>query len=58
MRWYFLAQMSVAQGCLLCYNYKKCKEAFLMKIGYARIDITPTEPVPLAGYGNTSRRIS
>ena len=29
-----------------------------MKIGYARIDITPTEPVPLAGYGNTSRRIS
>ena len=29
-----------------------------MKIGYSRIDITPTEPVPLAGYGNTSRRIS
>ena len=29
-----------------------------MKIGYARIDITPTEPVPLAGYGNTSFRIS
>jgi len=29
-----------------------------MKIGYSRIDITPTEPVPLAGYGNTSFRIS
>ena len=29
-----------------------------MKIGYSRIDITPTEPVPLAGYGNTSMRIS
>lgn len=29
-----------------------------MKIGYSRIDITPTEPVPLAGYGNTSCRIS
>lgn len=26
--------------------------------GYARTDITPTEPVPLAGYGNTSFRIS
>ena len=29
-----------------------------MKLGYARVDITPTEPVPLAGYGNTSMRIS
>ena len=29
-----------------------------MKIGYSRIDITPTEPVPLAGYGNTSMRMS
>ena len=24
-------------------------------IGYARADITPTEPVPLMGYGNTTR---
>lgn len=29
-----------------------------MKLGYARADITPAEPVPLAGYGNTSFRIS
>ena len=28
-----------------------------IKLGYARIDITPTEPVPLRGYGNTSVRI-
>lgn len=26
--------------------------------GFGRVCITPTEPVPLAGYGNTSRRIS
>ena len=28
-----------------------------IKLGYARVDITPTEPVPLRGYGNTSIRI-
>lgn len=27
-------------------------------VGYARADITPKEPVPLMGYGNTTRRIS
>ena len=27
-------------------------------VGYARVDITPEETVPLAGYGNTSRRLS
>lgn len=27
-------------------------------VGYARTDITPLEPVPLMGYGNTTRRIS
>jgi len=30
----------------------------MYKVGYARADITPTEPVPLMGYGNTIRRIS
>jgi len=30
----------------------------ILKVGYARVDITPTEPVPLAGYGNTDKRIS
>ena len=29
-----------------------------MKVGYARIDITPQESVPLAGYGNSSGRMS
>ena len=28
-----------------------------IKLGYARMDITPLEPVPLRGYGNTSVRI-
>ena len=28
-----------------------------IKLGYARIDITPTESVPLRGYGNTSIRM-
>ncbi len=28
------------------------------RVGYARVDITPTEPVPLMGYGNTIRRVS
>ena len=27
-------------------------------VGYARVDITPKEPIPLMGYGNTMRRIS
>lgn len=27
-------------------------------VGYSRVDITPTESVPLAGFGNTSRRMS
>ena len=28
-----------------------------VKLGYARVDITPTEPVPLEGYGNNSGRM-
>ncbi len=27
-------------------------------VGFARVDITPTESVPLRGYGNTSKRMS
>lgn len=27
-------------------------------VGYGRVDITPTEPIPLAGYGNHKMRIS
>jgi len=30
----------------------------MFKVGYSRIDITPTESVPLAGYGNTAQRMS
>ena len=30
----------------------------VLSVGFGRADITPTERVPLAGYGNTSRRIS
>ena len=30
----------------------------MYKVGYGRADITPIEPVPLMGYGNTIRRIS
>ncbi len=30
----------------------------VLSIGYSRMDITPTEAVPLAGYGNTSQRVS
>lgn len=28
-----------------------------MLVGYARVEITPQESVPLAGYGNTSGRV-
>ncbi len=28
------------------------------RVGYARVNITPEVPVPLAGFGNTSRRMS
>lgn len=28
------------------------------RVGFGRVDITPTESVPLAGYGNTSHRMS
>lgn len=30
----------------------------MFKVGYSRVDITPTESVPLGGYGNTSQRMS
>ena len=30
----------------------------MYRVGYARVDITPTEPIPLMGYGNTFRRVS
>lgn len=30
----------------------------LYRVGYARVDITPREAVPLAGFGNTSKRMS
>lgn len=30
----------------------------MMKAGYSRVDISPTESVPLAGFGNTSQRMS
>ena len=30
----------------------------MYKVGYSRVDISPTEPVPLMGYGNPIRRIS
>lgn len=33
-------------------------EAGGFRVGYARVNIMPEEPVPLAGYGNTDRRIS
>ena len=29
-----------------------------VSVGFSRIDITPTESVPLSGFGNTSRRMS
>ena len=29
-----------------------------LSVGFARVDISPEESVPLAGYGNTSRRMS
>ena len=29
-----------------------------LQVGYAKYDITPLESVPLAGYGNTSTRMS
>lgn len=29
-----------------------------LQVGYGKVDITPTVPVPLQGYGNTERRIS
>ena len=29
-----------------------------LKAGYARVDVTPDESVPLTGYGNSSQRMS
>ena len=34
------------------------KKDSLFTVGYARTDITPSESVPLAGYGNTMQRLS
>lgn len=33
-------------------------EAGGFRVGYARLEIMPKDPVPLAGYGNTERRLS
>lgn len=33
-------------------------ETNVFRVGFGRADITPTESVPLAGYGNTERRMS
>ena len=32
--------------------------AATLKVGYGKIDITPTDSVPLSGYGNSSQRMS
>ena len=34
------------------------KNQHSFSVGYARVDITPTESLPLAGYGNTMQRMS
>ena len=34
------------------------EKPYVLQVGFGRSDITPTESVPLAGYGNTSRRMS
>lgn len=38
------------------YEYNLDQETF--SVGYSRIDITPESAVPMAGYGNTSKRMS
>ena len=34
------------------------QKPYVLRVGFGRSDITPTESVPLAGYGNTSMRMS
>ena len=34
------------------------EEPLVLKVGYAREDITPSTPVPMGGYGNSHNRIS
>ena len=34
------------------------EKTFIMKLGYSRMDVTPDDSVPLAGYGNSSFRMS
>lgn len=34
------------------------EEKAVVRVGFARVDVTPRESVPLAGYGNTSMRMS
>lgn len=44
-----------------CGSQQKTEETQMKKtfqVGFGRTDITPEDPVPLAGYGNTSKRIS
>ena len=38
------------------YGFKLDHETF--SVGYSRIDITPELAVPMAGYGNPSKRLS
>lgn len=33
------------------------EEKIIARVGFSRVDITPTEPSPLRGYGNTAKRL-
>ena len=43
-------------GCAEKNETQETKQTF--RVGFGRVDITPADSVPLAGYGNTSKRMS
>jgi len=53
-----LLVISLFSGCTEGGSNTEPAKQHTLSVGFGRTDITPTESVPLAGYGNTSRRMS
>ena len=51
-----LALLLLLPGCATKNETQETKQTF--QVGFGRTDITPEDSVPLAGYGNTSKRMS
>ena len=52
------AMLFAAAGCTANTKIEEAPMHQTFQVGFGRVNITPDDPVPLAGYGNTNQRIS